>query len=180
MKCTLICSCPFGKSMGKSEFPLQELVQTINQKKNYTVRYITLKFNCLGTKISHIHRILEFGREKGTEPYIKLRTEMRSRTTNSFQQSFHKLKNNDCYEKILESKCNRVNIKLPVTANSRSFGQIRKVLLYPLKLLMKISLLLLVARAKISRTIQPLSALAIWALQSITCATFITRLISFE
>ena len=92
---------------------MQKLVQTLNSKKNYTVHYITLKLYVgLGLRVTRVHRVLRFTQSKWMEPYITLNTEMRAKSTNKFQESFFKLMNNSCYGKTLESKRNRVNVKL--------------------------------------------------------------------
>ena len=93
-----------------------KLVQTLFTKKNYTVHYITLKLYVdLGLKVSKVHRVLQFKQEKWLEPYISLNTRMRTQSKNKFEESFYKLMNNSCYGKTLESKRNRVNVKLVKT-----------------------------------------------------------------
>ena len=66
----------------------------------------------MGLKVSKVHRVLRFKQQKWLEPYIRLNTQMRMQSTNKFQESFYKLMNNSCYGKTLESKRNRVNVKL--------------------------------------------------------------------
>ena len=91
----------------------QKLVQTLGPKQNYTVHYITLKLYVnLGLKVTKVHRVLRFTQSKWMEPYITLNTKLRAKSTNKFQESFFKLMNNSCYGKTLESKRNRVNVKL--------------------------------------------------------------------
>ena len=90
-----------------------KLVQTLFNKKNYTVHYISLKLYVeMGLRVSKVHRVLRFKQQKWLEPYIRLNTQMRMQSTNKFQESFYKLMNNSCYGKTLESKRNRVNVKL--------------------------------------------------------------------
>ena len=96
-----------------------KLVQTFNCKEKYTVHYITLKlYVSLGLRVTKVHRVLKFCQTKWMEPYITLNTEMRARSANKFQESFFKLMNNSCYGKTLESKRNRVNVKLLRTRES--------------------------------------------------------------
>ena len=90
-----------------------KLVQTLFTTKIYTVHYITLKLYVdLGLKVTKVHRVLQFKQEKWLEPYISLKTRMRSQSKNKFAESFYKLMNNSYYGKTLESKRNRVNVKL--------------------------------------------------------------------
>ena len=91
----------------------QKLVQTLGPKQNYTVHYITLNLYVnLCLKVTKVHRVLRFTQSKWMEPYITLNTKLRAKSTNKFQESFFKLMNNSCYGKTLESKRNRVKVKL--------------------------------------------------------------------
>ena len=90
-----------------------KLVQTLFAKKHYTVHYITLKLYVdLGLKVTKVNRVLEFKQEKWLEPHISLNTRMRTQSKNKFEESFYKLMDKSCYGKTLESKRNRVNVKL--------------------------------------------------------------------
>ena len=98
---------------GNKQTQSAKLVQTLHKKLNYTVHYITLKLYVeLGLIVTKVHRVLKFRQSKWLEPYISLNTRMRKQSTNKFQESFYKLMNNSCYGKTLESKRNRVNVKL--------------------------------------------------------------------
>ena len=93
-----------------------KFVQTLFANKNYTVHYITLKLYVdLDLKVTKVHRVLQLKQEKLLEPHISLNTRMRTQSKNKFEKWFHKLMNNFCYGKTLESKRNRVNVKLVET-----------------------------------------------------------------
>ena len=69
----------------------------------------------LGLKVTKVHRVLQLKQEKFLKPYISLNTRMRTQSKNKFEESFYKLMNTSCYGKTLESKRNRVNVKLVKT-----------------------------------------------------------------
>ena len=101
------------QTIGQKRIVTQKLVQTLHHKQNYTIHYITLKlYVSLGLKVTKVHRVLKFTQAKWMEPYITLNTDMRAKSTNKFEESFFKLMNNSCYGKTLESKRNRVAVKL--------------------------------------------------------------------
>ena len=93
--------------------PSKKLIQTLADKLNYTVHYITLKLYVhLGMQIRKVHRVLQFKQAKWMKPYIELNTAKRKEAVNKFEESFYKLMNNSSYGKTLESKRNRVNVSL--------------------------------------------------------------------
>ena len=100
----------------------KKLVQTMSDKTNYTVHYITLKlYVSLGLKVTKVHRVLQFHQATWLKPYIQLNTLKRQESKNKFEESFYKLMNNSCYGKTLESKRKRVNLTV------RSEEEVRKV-----------------------------------------------------
>ena len=101
----------------------KKLVQTLSDKTNYTVHYITLKlYVSLGLKVTKVHRVLQFHQATWLKPYIQLNTLKRQESKNKFEESFYKLMNNSCYGKTLESKRKRVNLTVV-----RSEEEVRKV-----------------------------------------------------
>ena len=90
-----------------------KLIQSLSDKKNYTVHYITLKlYVSLDMQVGTIHRVLKFKQSFWLKPYMQLNTEKRKESRNKFEESFFKLMNNSCYGKTLESKRNRLNVQL--------------------------------------------------------------------
>ena len=80
----------------------RKLVQTLSDKTNYAVHYITLKlYVSLGMKITKVHKVLQFHQAKWLKPYIQLNT----------TEGVYKLMNNSCYGKTLESKRGRVHLR---------------------------------------------------------------------
>ena len=122
----------YYKSLGESQQELLEkmgetrpfsqgkkLIQSLSDKKNYTVHYITLKlYVSLGMEVKKVHRVLKFKQTKWLKPYMELNTAKRKESRNKFEESFFKLMNNSCYGKTLESKRNRVSVHL--IANSEA------------------------------------------------------------
>ena len=85
-------------------------MQTLNNKNNYTVRYLNLRLYVeLGLIVKKVHRVLQFRQSLRLRPYILLNTE---RSVNKFQEGFFKMMNTNCYGKTLESKRNRVHVQL--------------------------------------------------------------------
>ena len=69
-----------------------KFVQTLFAKRNYAVHYITLKLYVdLGLKVTKVHRVLQFKREKWLEPYISLDTIRRTQSKSKFEELFYKL-----------------------------------------------------------------------------------------
>ena len=96
-----------------------EMIQSLSDKKNYTVNYITLKlYVSLGMEVKKVHRVLKFKQTKWLKPYMELNTAKRKKSRNKFEESFFKLVNNSCYGKTLESKRSRVSVHL--IANSEA------------------------------------------------------------
>ncbi|MEO1765344.1 MAG: hypothetical protein AAFR83_26300, partial [Cyanobacteria bacterium J06629_18] len=73
----------------------KKLIQSLNDKKNYTVHYITLKvYVSLGMEVKKVHRVLKFNQSLWLKPYMELNTEQRRESRNRFEESFFKLMNN--------------------------------------------------------------------------------------
>ena len=101
------------QTMGIKKVKTPKLVQTLNNKNNYTIHYLNLKLYVeLGMVVRKVHRILQFTQALWLKPYIEKNTTKRQQATNKFEESFFKLMNNSCYGKTLESKRNRVQVQL--------------------------------------------------------------------
>ena len=106
------------KTMGETREYSQgmKLIQSLSDKKNYTIHYITLKlYVSLGIEVKKVHRVLKFKQSLWLRPYMVLNTEKRKQARNKFEESFYKLMNNSCYGKTLESKRNRLSVQLVCT-----------------------------------------------------------------
>ena len=99
--------------MGVKKSNQRKLMQTLNDKSNYTVLYLNSKLYVeLGLIVKKFHRVLQFRQSLWLRPYILLNTGNRQRLVNKFHERFSKLMNNSCYGKTLESKRNRVHVQL--------------------------------------------------------------------
>ena len=90
-----------------------KLIQSLSNKSNYTVHYITPKlYVSLGMEVKKVHRVLKCKQSCWLKPYMELNTAKSKESRNKFEESFFKLMNNSCYGKTLESKRNRLTVQL--------------------------------------------------------------------
>ena len=90
-----------------------KMIQSLSDKKNYTVHYITIKlYVSLAMQVRTIHRVSEFKQSFRLKPYLQLNTEKREESRNKIEKSFFKLMNSSYYGKTLESKRKRSNLQL--------------------------------------------------------------------
>ena len=88
-------------------------LQTLYDKKNYTVHYLTLKlYVSLGLVVTKVHRVIQFVQCKWLAGYIELNSKCRAESKNKFDENFYKLMINSVYGKICESPRNRINAYL--------------------------------------------------------------------
>ena len=98
-----------------------KLIQSLSDKSNYTVCYITLKlYVSLGMEVKKVHRVFRFKQCCWLKPYMELNTAKRRESRNKFEESFFRLMNNSCYGKFLESKRNRLIVHLVSNRESLS------------------------------------------------------------
>ena len=91
----------------------KKLLQTLYNKRRYTVHYLTLQlYVSLGMKVEKVHRVLQFSQSKWMQSYIRLNTEMRQSATSKFHQNHFKQMNNSAFGKLCESKRKRKNVSL--------------------------------------------------------------------
>ena len=90
-----------------------KLIQSLSNKSNYTVHYITLKlYVSLGMEVEKVHRVLKFKQSCWLKPYTELKTAKRKESRNKFEKSYFNLRNNSCYGEMLENKRNRLTVQL--------------------------------------------------------------------
>ena len=91
------------KTTGNSSMP-GKLIATLHEKRNYIVHYRYLQSALQqGLKLKKIHRGIKFYQECWMKPYIDLNNERRKVATTDFAKDYHKLMNNACFGKFLES-----------------------------------------------------------------------------
>ena len=91
------------KTTGNSSVPAK-LIATLHDKYNYIAHYRYLQSAIQeGLKLKKIHRGIKFYQERWMQPYIHLNTERRKVATTDFAKDYHKLMNNACFGKFLES-----------------------------------------------------------------------------
>ena len=91
----------------------KKLIQTLYDKSNYTLHYLTLRLYCeLGLQVTKVHRVLQFEQSKWLQPYIQLNTLERKASSNKFEENFYKLMSNSAFGKTLESKRKRLQVEI--------------------------------------------------------------------
>ena len=87
-----------------------KLLQTLYDKKYYTLHYVTLKiYERNGIKVSKLHKVLKFRESKWLAKYIELNTKLRQAATSKVAENFFKLMNDSAFGKCYKSMRNRVN-----------------------------------------------------------------------
>ena len=153
----------------------QKLMQTPNNKSNYTVHYLNLKLYVkLGLIVKNINRVLQFPQSLWLRPYILLNTENRQRSVNKFQEGFFKLMNNSCYRKTLESKRNRVHVQL-IRSIDKAQRVTDKSLMQSFKFFDE-NLAAVTLKRKFTGTSEPLSEHVCSNLRNFTCSHSTTKL----
>ena len=84
----------------KKPSKVKKLVQTLFDKKNYTLHYQTLKLYVeLGLVVTKLHQLLSFRQDKWLTPYVRLNTEKRKQAKTKFEEDFFKLMVNSSFGK---------------------------------------------------------------------------------
>ena len=93
--------------------PSQKLLLTQYDRKHYFVHFAALKFYLqMGLTLDHVHRVIKYKQKAWLKEYINYNSQQRAQTTNDFDKSFYKLKNNALFGKTMEDVRKRINYKL--------------------------------------------------------------------
>lgn len=91
----------------------KKLLNTFNDKTNYVVHYLNLKFYVKhGLQIKKIHKIISFKQSYWLRPYTLFNNDKRKEATNSFDKDFFKLMNNAFFGKTCMNVRKHVNVKV--------------------------------------------------------------------
>ena len=92
---------------------VEKLVPNLYNKNSYVLHYRNLQlYLSLGMKLTKVRRALRFQQSRWMEPYIRLNTELRKKTTSGFEKDLFKLMNNSVFGKTMENLRKRVDVKL--------------------------------------------------------------------
>ena len=92
---------------------VEKLVPNLYNKNSYVLHYRNLQlYLSLGMKLTKVRRALIFLQSRWMEPYIRLNTELRKKTTSGFEKDLFKLMNNSVFGKTMENLRKRVDVKL--------------------------------------------------------------------
>ena len=99
------------------KFPIKDgapkLVLTLEDKHNYILHYILLKFYLSqGMILKKVHKVLTFGQKPWMKDFVLKNAKMRKEAVSTFDQNMRKLTINSLYGKTLENKKNRCDFRL--------------------------------------------------------------------
>jgi len=90
-----------------------KLVPNLRKKERYIVHYRNLKlYQSLGMRATKIHKAIKFRQEAWMAPYIRLNTNLRTKTTSEFENNFFKLMSNSVFGKTMENLRKRIRVDL--------------------------------------------------------------------
>lgn len=93
--------------------PSQKLLLTQYSRQHYIVHFTALKFYLqMGLTLDKVHRIIKYKQKAWLKEYINFNSEQRAQSSNDFDKSFYKLKNNALFGKTMEDVRKRINYKL--------------------------------------------------------------------
>src|SRR3981189_3022759 len=91
----------------------KKLVATCANKYHYVVHFKVLQFYLRqGLRILTIHQVVSFHQEAIYKDYIDFNSGRRALSTNEFDKSYYKQKNNSLFGKSMEDTRNRMKVKL--------------------------------------------------------------------
>ena len=91
---------------------VKKLIPNLGNKTKYVVHYKNLQlYLALGTKLTKIHRVLQFKQSDWMKKYIDFNTKKRMSATNDFEKDFFKLMINSVCGKTMENLGKRINVR---------------------------------------------------------------------
>ena len=91
----------------------RKLLLTQLDKSHYIVHFAVLKFYlAMGLTLDHVHRVVKYTQKPWLKEYIIFNSEQRAKSTNDFDKSFYKLKNNALFGKTMEDVRKRIKYRL--------------------------------------------------------------------
>ena len=114
--------------VGVAPIEILKLVPNLRNKDRYVLHYRNLQlYMSLGARLTNVSLALRFRQSPWMEPYIRINTELRKRTTSDFEKDLYKLMNNSVFGKTTENLRKRVDVKLV-----RSYGdKLRRLIASP-------------------------------------------------
>ena len=92
---------------------VKKLIPSLGNKTNYVLHYRNIQlYLSLGTKLTKIHRVLEFKQSDWMKKYIDFNNEKRMNAANGFEKYFFKLMINSIYGKAKENLQKGINVRL--------------------------------------------------------------------
>ena len=101
---------------------VQKLVATLHDKTENIIHIRNLKQALNhGLVFKKVHRVIKFNQNARLKPYIDMKTDLRKKAKNDFQNDFLKLINNAVFEKTMENVRKHRDIKLVTTERRRNY-----------------------------------------------------------
>ena len=91
----------------------EKLLLTQYNREHYIVHFAALKFYLkMGLTLDKVHRVIKYKQKAWLKEYINYNSQQRAKSSNDFDKSFYKLKNNALFGKTMEGVRKRINYKL--------------------------------------------------------------------
>ena len=103
----------YSRKFNIKDGKVKKLVPNLEPQKNYVLYYKNLKqYLNLGSKVTKVHRDLEFNQSPWLKIYIDFNTQKLTAAESSFEKDFFKLMNNSVFGKAIENLRKSVNVTL--------------------------------------------------------------------
>ena len=101
------------QKLNKSSLQTEKLIGSCYDKDDYVIHFKLLKyFLNSGMRIKKVKKVLKFEQRAFLKPYIDSNTKMRQQAKSDFDRTYWKTRNNALYGKLLETKKDRIDVKL--------------------------------------------------------------------